>query len=75
MKQATLADCNLDDDGTLDTVCSVTCPDCGETEEYRYDSETAAEYRDDDTGELFDAFFTDIVLPDFESEHECGEDE
>jgi hypothetical protein len=51
-------DCELIDDGTMDTVISV----CGN--EIRYDVETAVHYRDEDCGELdLDRFIEDVVLP------------
>lgn len=51
-------DCTLVDDGTMDTVISV----CGELQ--RFDCDTAADYRDDETGELdLDGFIEDVVLP------------
>lgn len=55
------------DDGTLDTVVELTCPDCGHVWEWRY-SDTSG-YRDENTGALdTDTFFSDVVEPDFNSD-------
>lgn len=38
------------DDGTMDTVIECTCSDCGHTWEERFSCESAADYRDSETG-------------------------
>ena len=53
------------DDGTMDTVVEVTDKQTNKTRKYRYDLESACEYRDENTGCLdFETFCTDIVFPD-----------
>lgn len=42
----------LDDEGTMDTVVLCECS-CGYSWTERIDSETASEYRDEDTGVLY----------------------
>lgn len=59
---------SLDDDGTMDTVLSLTCRCCGETIEERYDCEFASDYRDPLTGELDEKAFDEVVQSD---DHWC----
>jgi len=62
---------NLIDDGSMDTVVEATCEECGMVTEYRYDCETAAHYRDAETGTLdFETFCSEVVVLDHENE-EC----
>ena len=53
-------ECYLVDDGTMDTVISI------EGQEFRFDSEYASEYRDDDGAMTTDGFFAlvEITLDD-----------
>jgi hypothetical protein len=59
---------DLVDDGTLDTVVVVTDKETGVSEEQRFDCETAADYRDPDTGGFtqrgFNAFVDECVFSD-----------
>lgn len=49
------------DDGTLDTVVQVHCPNCENTWEERFSGEYAKYFRDPDSGTLDeDAFFADL---------------
>jgi hypothetical protein len=58
----------LVDDGTLDTVIEIEHAPCGTVWEWRYDLETAADYRDE-TGFLdLPRFLEEIVEPDLESD-------
>lgn len=65
-----LVEWSLSDDGTMDTVVEVTCRWCGESHEVRYSD--AQDYRDEDTGELNEEEFSDMLTcEDFECPH-CG---
>jgi len=50
----------LCDDGTMDTVVSVS-HGLIETKEYRYDGEYAAQFRDEDTGAMTDEGFAELA--------------
>ena len=68
-----LVEWSLSDDGTMDTVISVTCRWCGESFDVRYDCEMAADYRDE-TGALDCQMFADDVLYNDEPQcPKCGE--
>ncbi len=59
-------DVNLCDDGTMDTVISVS-HGLVETREYRYDSEYASVYRDKETGAMTDDGFAELAEESLEA--------
>jgi hypothetical protein len=60
----------LCDDGTMDTVVEYMCPECGETHEFRYDWELAAQWREASGALMQDEFFEEVVELDIDDE-EC----
>jgi len=58
----------LIDDGTLDTVVEVSHERWTEPKVYRYSTECAAAYRDNDGVLDMQAFADDVVIPDAELE-------
>jgi len=61
-------DVSLEDDGTLDTVVEVRHDRWTEPRTYRYSTECAAAYRDNEGRLDMRAFVDDVVIPDAEME-------
>ena len=61
-------DVTLLDDGTMDTVVEISHKRWDEPKEYRYSTECASAYRDNDGVLDMQSFIDDIVIPDAELE-------